>query len=68
MGKITWYDMNNIQTLYLVQDAIYKPQYDNLSPYLQGVRDVINMLSGLEDSEDIAKHIINEINKIEKKG
>lgn len=47
-----------LQSLKRVEDIIYSLPYDDLSEYLQGVRDVINMINGEEYSQEVADVII----------
>ena len=41
-----------LQQLHKIENIIYTVPYDNLTPYLQGVRDMINLLNN-EEQEDI---------------
>lgn len=47
-----------LQSLKRVEDIIYSLPYDDLDEYLQGVRDVINMINGEEYSQEVADTII----------
>lgn len=51
-----------IQMLQDIEYAVNVPMYDDLTPYLMGVRDLINFLNNAEyaTSEEVYKHIINE--------
>lgn len=65
--------MNNqetiLQSLKRIEDVIYTIPYDDLTNYLQGVRDIINLVNGEEDNIGIAdvvtEHIENLTNKIQ---
>lgn len=50
-----------IQSLAKIENVIYTKSYDELSDYLKGVRDMINMLNGEESSESVANYIIEKI-------
>ena len=50
-----------IQSIKRIEDNIYKVAYDDLSDYLQGVRDIINLVNGEENSEEIASSIFQEL-------
>lgn len=59
--------MNNqetiLQSLKRIENVIYTIPYDDLTTYLQGVRDIINLVNGEEDNISIAdvvtEHIVN---------
>lgn len=56
----------NIQQLSEIEKLIYSFAYDDLTPYLQGIRDVINLLNGDEQMEnelliDTVKNNIKDI-------
>lgn len=46
-----------IQNLRTIEKIIYVLPYDNLSPYLQGVRDIVNLVNGTEDGANIAETV-----------
>lgn len=48
----------------LVESFIYNVPYDKLDDYLKGVRDMVNLVNASEDSESIAKYILEQINQI----
>lgn len=50
-----------IQSLARIENVIYSKSYDELSNYLKGVRDMINMFNGEESSESVASYIIEQI-------
>lgn len=50
-----------LQSLKRIEDKIYTVPYDNLTEYLQGVRDVINLLNGEEPSNEIADTILDNL-------
>ena len=47
-----------LQSLQRIENIIYTEAYDDLTEYLQGVRDMINLINGEECSEDVANTII----------
>ena len=51
-------DETIIQSLKRIEDKIYTVPYDELPAYLQGVRDMINLVNGEEPSDEIADNII----------
>lgn len=54
--------MTTIQALKRIEQVIYTVEYDNLPDYLQGVRDMINLLNGDEQQErNLADTIEQEI-------
>ena len=54
--------MTTIQALKRIEQVIYTVEYDNLPDYLQGVRDMINLLNGDEQQEhNLADMIEQEI-------
>lgn len=53
-----------LQSLKRIEDVIYTIPYDNLTSYLQGVRDVINLVNGEEDNVSIADVITEHINNL----
>jgi len=52
-----------IQSLKRVEDRIYSLSYDDLSEYLQGVRDMMNLINGEEPSDEVADTILENITK-----
>lgn len=57
--------MTTIQQLKRIEQVIYTVEYDNLPNYLQGVRDMINLLNGDEQQErNLADMIEQEIKTI----
>ena len=54
--------MQNIDILVKqIEKELYKLDYDDLSDYLKGVRDFINLIKGYEDSESITECILEQI-------
>ena len=53
-----------LQSLKRIEDVIYSVPYDNLTIYLQGVKDIINLVNGEEDNISIANCIIEHINNL----
>lgn len=54
-----------IQSLEVIEKNIYNYAYDDLTPYLQGVRDMINLINGEENSQEISQTILKNIGYIE---
>lgn len=52
-----------LQSLAKVEYIIYKLPYDQLSDYLKGVRDMINMLNGEENPSEILDHVLEQMAK-----
>lgn len=50
-----------IQSLKRIEDIIYSIEYDNLSDYLKGVRDIINIVNGTEYNVRITDYVIERI-------
>lgn len=50
-----------IQSLNRIEKVIYSLSYDELTDYLKGVRDMINLINGEESSCCVASHIIEKI-------
>ena len=46
------------QSLKRIESTIYNLPYDELNTYLQGVRDMMNLINGEENSEEVADTII----------
>lgn len=46
------------QSLTRIENKIYSIPYDNLTLYLQGVRDMMNLINGQEKSEEVANTIL----------
>lgn len=46
------------QSLARIEDKIYIIPYDDLTPYLQGVRDMMNLINGQEKSDEVANTIL----------
>lgn len=53
-----------IQNLKQIEDNIYNVPYDNLSDYLKGVRDIINMINGEERSDSVSCYILTSIEEL----
>ena len=52
-----------LQTLAKMEYVIYKLPYDQLSDYLKGIRDMINMLNGGESPSEILDHVLEQMAK-----
>ena len=52
-----------LQSLAKIEYLIYQLQYDELSGYLQGVRDMMNLINATESNADIASHILKQVAK-----
>lgn len=54
-----------IEQLKTIENVIYTVPYDNLTPYLQGIRDMINLLNNEEQIGNyLSDHVINGIKEI----
>ena len=53
-----------LQSLKRIEDIIYTEPYDDLTEYLQGVRDIINLINGEEPSNEVANTILENFNKV----
>ena len=53
-----------LESLGKVERIIYNVPYDDLTPYLQGVRDMVNLINGEEDSEAIAETVMSNMEKL----
>lgn len=51
------------QALAKIEYTIYRLPYDQLSDYLKGVRDMINMLNGEENPTEILDHVLEQMVK-----
>lgn len=54
-----------LQSLKNIEYLIYKLQYEDLNEYLQGVRDIIELMNGEKSNVDIASHILEQVAKQE---
>lgn len=52
-----------LQSLRRIEHVIYSLPYDELTDYLKGVRDMINMLNGEEDSKSITNYVIEQMDE-----
>ena len=52
------------QSLTKISELIYSVPYDDLTPYLQGIRDMVNLINGEEDSEAIAETVLFNMEKV----
>lgn len=52
-----------LQTLAKMEYVIYKLPYDQLSDYLKGIRDMINMINGEENPSEILDHVLEQMAK-----
>lgn len=55
-----------LESLEKVEGIIYGVPYYKLTPYLQGIRDMVNLINGEEDSEAIAETVMSNMKKLEK--
>lgn len=51
------------QSLGRIESTIYSLPYDELTPYLQGVRDFMNLINGEEYSQEVTDTILENFNK-----
>ena len=54
-----------LQSLAKIEYLIYKLPYDELNDYLQGVRDIIELMNGEKSNVDVASHILEQVAKQE---
>ena len=54
-----------LQSLAKIEYLIYKLQYEELNEYLQGVRDIIELMNGEKSNVDVASHILEQVAKQE---
>ena len=54
-----------LQSLARIEYLIHKLQYEDLSEYLQGVRDMIELMNGEKSNTDITSHILEQVAKQE---
>ena len=54
-----------LQSLAKIEYLIYKLQYEELNEYLQGVRDIIELMNGEKSNVDVASHIVEQVAKQE---
>ena len=52
-----------LQALAKMEYVIYKLPYDQLSDYLKGIRDMINMLNGEESPSEVLDHVLEQMAK-----
>ena len=52
-----------LQSLRRIERVIYSLPYDELTDYLKGVRDMINLINGEENSYSVANYIIERIDE-----
>ena len=52
-----------LQSLRRIEQVIYSVPYDELTNYLKGVRDMINMLNGENDSKDFTDYVIEQMDE-----
>ncbi len=58
--------INAIQCMAEVDKILYEFDYDEITDYLRGVRDTLNLINQLGEPREIAKYIINECKKLKK--
>lgn len=54
-----------LQSLTRIENEIYSVPYDDLTDYLQGVRDMINLVNGEEPSMEVADTILDNLKRLE---
>ena len=54
-----------LQSLAKIEYLIYKLQDEDLNEYLQGVRDMIELMNGEKSNVDVASHIVEQVAKQE---
>ena len=54
-----------LKSLARIEYLINKLQYEDLNEYLQGVRDMIELINGEKSNIDIASHILEQVAKQE---
>ena len=54
-----------LQSLARIEYLINKLQYEDLNEYLQGVRDMIELMNGEKSNIDIASYILEQVAKQE---
>ena len=54
-----------LQSLAKIEYLICHLQEDDLSEYLQGIRDMVNLINGEKPSADITSHILKQVVKQE---
>lgn len=52
-----------IKSLNRIEKVIYSLPYDELTDYLKGIRDMINLINGEESSKSVADFIIEKIDE-----
>lgn len=50
-----------LQSLRRIEQVIYWAPYDELTDYLKGIRDMINMLNGEENASEALDYILGQI-------
>lgn len=54
-----------IEQISAIKDYIYQVPYDELTDYLKGIRDMINLLNGEEqDGKELSETVYNTVHKI----
>ena len=54
-----------LQSLARIEYLINKLQYEDLNEYLQGVRDMIELMNGKKSNADITSYILEQVAKQE---
>ena len=57
-----------IDYLQKIQDLIYNPLYDDLTTYLKGMRDLLNLINNVDyvNQGEILDYVLNELRSIKK--
>lgn len=54
-----------IEQISTIKDYIYQVPYDELTDYLKGIRDMINLLNGEEqDGKELSETVYNAVHEI----
>ena len=59
-------DKTIIDMLQEIQNAVNKPLYDDLTPYLTGIRDLLNLINNVEyaPANEVYEHIMEQCSKV----
>ena len=57
-----------IDYLQKIQDLVYTPLYDDLTPYLTGMRDLLNLINNVEyiNQSEVLENVLNELRSVKK--
>lgn len=53
------------QSIARIERRIYSSPYDDLTDYLQGVRDMLNLINGEENNKEIADAVLQSLSQRE---